>query len=42
MIGLAGFAGLLALVLVVVELLRWTFRPEAKRLRALRKLRERR
>ncbi len=38
MIGIVGFIILVALVALGVEGLRWTFRPAARRLRALKKI----
>ena len=38
MIGIVGFILVLALIVLVVEGLRWMFRPEARRLRAIRKI----
>lgn len=38
MIGIVGFVGLIALIWLGVEVLRWMFRPEARRLRAIKKI----
>lgn len=38
MIGVVGFISLVALALLGVEVLRWTLRPEARRLRAIKKI----
>jgi hypothetical protein len=38
LIGIVGFGLVVALVVIVVEILRWTFRPAARRLRAIKKI----
>lgn len=38
MIGVGFFILLVVALAIVVELLRWTFRPEARRLRMIRKI----
>lgn len=38
MIGIVGFIILVAVIALGVEALRWTFRPAARRLRALKKI----
>jgi hypothetical protein len=38
MIGIGGFSILVVLIVLGVEALRWTLRPEARRLRVIRKL----
>ena len=38
MIGIVGFIVLVALIAVGIEALRWILRPEARRLRMIRKI----
>lgn len=38
MIGIVGFIVLVALIAVSIEALRWILRPEARRLRMIRKI----
>ncbi len=38
MIGFVVLGGITAAVLLAVEVLRWTFRPAARRLRTIRKI----
>ena len=38
MIGIAGFTALVVLITVGAEALRWTLRPEARRLRVIKKI----
>lgn len=38
MIGIVGFITLTALIAICIEILRWVLRPEARRLRMLKKI----
>jgi len=38
MIGIVGFTALVVLIAVSLEALRWVLRPEARRLRMIRKI----
>jgi hypothetical protein len=42
MIGIGGFIVLVVLLMIGVEALRWVLRPEARRLRTIKKIGERR
>lgn len=42
MIGIMGFLTLVVLIAISIETLRWVLRPEARRLRMIRKIGKRR